>query len=321
MKKSRLLLRSLVGCRKTAIFSITTRCNCNCSMCGIPKMDKHSISLERAEEVIDDCYRNGVLFISLTGGEPLLHPEIKEIAKYAGMRGMYVHIASNGTMPDRLRQLKGLIDLIGISLDSHIPEEHDKNRGRKKCSEEVTRSIKVCHELGIKTIVNTPPNQMIKNRVEEYVTYVNRELGCPVGFCYPMVDNGGYYGNGSNVVSDLTPQEIVRFYHEVMRLKKNGYKIANTDIFFREAIAYTLGNKVSPCRAGESVVWIDWFGSIHPCFNKKNITLNSMNRDSWESHDASICNECFNQCFREPSLVSGSLRSILADWKLYKYLL
>jgi MoaA/NifB/PqqE/SkfB family radical SAM enzyme len=162
---------------------------------------------------------------------------------------------------------------------------------------------------------------MIKYRVEEYVNYVNNELGCPVGFCYPMVDNGGYYDKGSNVVSDLTSNEIVRFYHEAMRLKKNGFQIANTDIFLREAIEYTLGNKVSSCHAGENVVWVDWFGSIHPCFNKKHITLNSNDGGSWKIHDSSMCNECFNQCFREPSIVSNSLRNILANWKLYKYLL
>lgn len=321
MKKSRLLSRYLAGSRKTAIFSITTRCNCSCSMCGIPKMEKYAIPFQEAKKILDECFKNGVLSISLTGGEPLLHQELREIASYAREKGMFVHIASNGTMPDRFKLLRGLIDLVGFSLDSHIPDEHDKNRGRRDCFNEVLRSIKVCHDLGIKTVVNTPPNQMIKDRVEEYIDYVNNELGCPVGFCYPMIDNGGYYDKGLNVVSALTPHDIARFFQEVIRLKKNGSKIANTEEFLREAAGYALGLKVSPCRAGEAVIWIDWFGSVHPCFNKKHITLNSGNGVFWEAHDSRTCNECFNQCFREPSLVNNNIRVIASNWRLYNYIL
>ncbi|MBO3803899.1 MAG: hypothetical protein JTT11_08560, partial [Candidatus Brockarchaeota archaeon] len=82
---------------------------------------------------------------------------------------------------------------------------------------------------------------------------------------------------------------------------------------------YALGRKVSPCRAGDAVVWVDWSGSVHPCFNKNGVALNSGSRDKWEAHDSSACNECFNQCFREPSLTSN-LRNAAADWRLYKYL-
>jgi len=318
-KKRELLLQALRGRTKTAIFSITTWCNCNCTMCGIPKMDKVAISLPKAKELLDDCSRNGVLFVSFTGGEPLMHPDIGEILSYAKAKGMFVHVASNGTMPERIRSLKGMVDLIGFSLDSHDPAEHDRNRGRRNCSQEVARSVRISHALGMRPIVNTPPNQMIIGRIEEYVRYVNEELGCPVGFCYPMVDNGGYYDKGSNVVSSLKPSEIVRFYSRAIELKGNHTKIVNTDDFLRESIMYTLGYRVSPCRAGDRVVWIDWSGSVYPCFNKGSVRLNGGNR-LWSCFDASECSECFNQCFREPSLVSGWAKA-LCNWRAYKYLL
>jgi len=314
--RKELLLQALRGRTKTAIFSITTRCNCNCSMCGIPGMEKVAISLPKAKASLDDCSRNGVLFVSFTGGEPLMHPDIGEILSHAKAKGMFVHVASNGTMPEKIRPLKGMVDLIGFSLDSYDPEEHDRNRGRRDCSREVIRSVRISHALGMRPFVNTPPNQMIIGHIEEYVRYVNEELGCPVGFCYPMVDNGGYYDKGSNVVSSLRSSEIVRFYAKAIELKGNHTKIMNTDDFLRESIMYTLGHKVSPCKAGERVVWVDWSGSVHPCFNKSSVRLNASD-PHWSQFDASECNECFNQCFREPSLVG--LANAFRNWKSYKY--
>jgi MoaA/NifB/PqqE/SkfB family radical SAM enzyme len=321
LKKWELLWHALRGRTRTAIFSVTTRCNCKCAMCGIPKMDKVTIPLRRAKEVIDDCSRNGVLFMSFTGGEPLMHPDIGEILSYANAKGMFIHVASNGTMPERIKMLSGLVDLIGFSLDSHIPEEHNRNRGRRSCSDEVAKSVRISHMLGMKSFVNTPPNQMIKDRIEDYVSFVNEELDCPVGFCYPMVDNGGYYDKGSNVVSVLKPSEIVRFYAKAIELKRNHSKITNTDGFLRESISYTLGHKVSPCRAGKCVVWIDWEGAVHPCFNKGTTRLDNGNHRLWSVLDTSKCNECFNQCFREPSIVDGDIANMIRDWRLYRYLI
>jgi MoaA/NifB/PqqE/SkfB family radical SAM enzyme len=319
VKRWALLRQALLGKRRTAIFSITTRCNCNCAMCGIPRMEKATISVQRAMEVVDDCRSNGVLFISFTGGEPLMHPDLREILAYAKAKGLFVHVASNGTMPERIRPLRGLVDLIGFSLDSHIPEEHDRNRGRGNCSEEVVRSIRLSRALGLKAFVNTPPNQMIKDRIDDYVSFVNGEMGCPVGFCYPMVDNGGYYDKGSNAVSSLKPSEIVRFYSRAIELKRNHSRITNTDSFLRESIAYTLGRQVSPCRAGGCVVWVDWEGNVHPCFNMGTIRLNNGGR-RWGEFDARDCNACFNQCFREPSIVNGNIANAVRDWRLYRNL-
>jgi MoaA/NifB/PqqE/SkfB family radical SAM enzyme len=319
LRKRDLFLQAVKGRTKTAIFSVTTSCNCNCAMCGIPSMENKTISLERARDALDDCSRNGVLVVSFTGGEPLMHPHIVEIIQYAKAKGMVVHVATNGTLPQRIRRLGGLVDFVGFSLDSHRPEEHDRNRRRRNCSEEVARSVRVSHMLGIKYMVNAPPNKMIKDSVREYVEFVNTELGCPVGFCYPMVDNGGYYDKGSNVVSSMTPTEIVRFYSEVIELKRNGSKIANTESFLRESMGYTLGREVSPCRAGKRVVWVDWSGAVHPCFNKKAIRLNYSNDGSWCRFDASKCSECFNQCFREPSLIGGNLANAIRDWRTYRY--
>jgi len=315
----RLFADVLAGRRKTAIFSVTNLCNCRCSMCDIPDLGSFSLTQAQAKTLLHDCYRNGVRFVSFTGGEPLIHPGLREMLAYAKSLGMYTHLATNGTVPRRIREVAVLADLVGFSLDSHVAEEHDANRRHPGCAKKVRESIAICKGLGVKVQVNTPPNTMIADKPEEYVSYVTRELGVSVGFCYPGV--GGVFDPGENTVTVLTPQRVADFFAKALELKDGGSPIANTRMFLMEAVDYALGRygRLSPCTAGEDVVWVDWSGMLRPCFVKED-TLNT-GGSAWRRYDAAGCNDCFIQCFREPSIGASQPLRMVREWRTIKQLL
>ena len=81
------LVKYLEGFRRTAVFAVTTRCNCRCAMCDIHKMPPNSISLHDAMRALDFLLRNKFLIVYFTGGEPTLHPNIVEMVRYANRLG------------------------------------------------------------------------------------------------------------------------------------------------------------------------------------------------------------------------------------------
>uniref|UniRef100_UPI0013DA8F43 radical SAM protein n=2 Tax=Gammaproteobacteria TaxID=1236 RepID=UPI0013DA8F43 len=78
--------------------------------------------LETAEILrgIDDLRAAGVRVLILSGGEPLMHPDLFEIAAHACQAGMFVALSSNGTLIDEgniQRVAEARFDYVGISLD------------------------------------------------------------------------------------------------------------------------------------------------------------------------------------------------------------
>ncbi len=309
---------TLGGKWKTAIFSVTSACNCRCSMCNIPNLPTHHILPSAAFEILRQCARNKVALLSITGGEPFLYPHLPILVKRAKEMGIIVHIATNGTLPNKIHEVKGSADAIGFSIDSHVASEHDSNRKHEGAFEKCMKSVENCKKMGIRSFVNTPPNEYIINETEDYVRFVNDDVGIPVGFCYPETQKGDYFSKSKSIVSNLKAEQIVDFFRAAIKLKRSGYNILNTDIFLREAAEYARGDyqKTSRCGGGRIVYWIDWSGKVHPCFIK-NVVLNK--NEIWEKHNPSNCNECFIQCFREPSSFVYNLPTSLKELRTLGY--
>lgn len=117
---------------------LTYRCNNNCFMChtldvarewkqkGFREMDGGHIN-----RLIDGAADLGVSALSLTGGEPLLHPDIIDIVAHARNRGLIVHLNTNGMLVDEAmaeRLVNAGLDSVNLSLDGAVAETHDRLR-------------------------------------------------------------------------------------------------------------------------------------------------------------------------------------------------
>ncbi len=82
------------------VWDITYACNLRCKHCyataGKPLKDE--LTTEEALEVIDRLDRLGVTIIAFSGGEPLVRRDIFELTSHAAEKGIYVAIATNGTL-------------------------------------------------------------------------------------------------------------------------------------------------------------------------------------------------------------------------------
>lgn len=137
------------------IWNLIRRCNLTCKHCYSISADTDfpgELDTEEVFEVMDDLKGFGVPVLILSGGEPLLRPDIFDISRRAKEMGFYVGLSSNGTLIDRER-IKDIAaigyDYVGISLDG-IGETHDRFRRKEGAFETSLNGVRLCRDNGIK---------------------------------------------------------------------------------------------------------------------------------------------------------------------------
>ncbi|MFZ4789295.1 MAG: heme d1 biosynthesis radical SAM protein NirJ [Candidatus Competibacteraceae bacterium] len=137
------------------IWNLVRRCNLACKHCYSISADTDfpgELTTEEAFTVMADLRRFRVPVLILSGGEPLLRPDIYTIAHHAKALGFYVALSSNGTLIDRTniaRIAEVGFDYVGISLDG-IAETHDRFRRQSGAFAASMNGIRLCREHAIK---------------------------------------------------------------------------------------------------------------------------------------------------------------------------
>ena len=137
------------------IWNLVRRCNLLCKHCYSISGDvdfSGELSTGEVFRVLDDLKAAQVPAVILSGGEPLLRPDIYEIAERAKTLGFSVSLSSNGALIDDAhadRIAAARFDYVGVSLDG-IGETHDRFRGRKGSFDASIAGIRRLAARGIK---------------------------------------------------------------------------------------------------------------------------------------------------------------------------
>lgn len=108
------------------------RCNLACRHCYSTSSPRQARELpaDRLETALATLWAHGFRRLSLSGGEPLLHPEVGRIVATARGTGFRVSIVTNGLLADRLARLLPALDVVAVSLDG-ARDVHDRVRARR----------------------------------------------------------------------------------------------------------------------------------------------------------------------------------------------
>jgi len=186
------------------VWNLTYNCNLRCKHCyeNAGTEGRKELNENEAEEALEKLLDANVSAIAFSGGEPLVRKDFFKLAKKAHDHGIYVSIASNGTLITKevARKLKDVgIDYVEISLDG-VGKVHDNFRGIPGAFERTLRGIKNCLSEGIDTCIATTA---WKGNLEEISKVVDlaEELGARfIHFNYIPV------GRGTKEL-DITPRE------------------------------------------------------------------------------------------------------------------
>lgn len=137
------------------IWNLIRRCNLNCIHCYSLSAETDfpgELSTGEVFQVMDDLKSFRVPVLILSGGEPLLRPDIFEISARAKALGFYVGLSSNGALIDAARadRIAALgYDYVGISLDG-IGAVHDRFRRKPGAYDAALNGMRLCRARGVK---------------------------------------------------------------------------------------------------------------------------------------------------------------------------
>ena len=137
------------------IWNLVRRCNLNCKHCYSLSADVDfpgELTTEQIYGVMDDLRGFGVPVLILSGGEPLIRPDIFEISRRAKDKGFYVGLSTNGTLidvptADRIAEVG--YDYVGVSLDG-IGAVHDTFRRQQGAYDAALGGMRLCRDRGVK---------------------------------------------------------------------------------------------------------------------------------------------------------------------------
>ena len=272
--------------RPVVIVNITKRCNLRCVHCyagsdGSP--GEGELSTGEWMRVLEDLADFGCPVVLFSGGEPLLQPDIVELAGRAVELGMRAVISTNGTLitPGKAEELASVgLSYVGISLDGDR-EVHDSFRGVDGAFERTMEGIANARNAGIKTGLRFTISKRNAGEIPAVFDIMERENIPRICF-YHLV----YTGRGEELFEDTLTHEETRatvdyIIDRTAALHRSGRKIEvlTVDNHCDGPYLYQRLLKENPERAkrvlellrfnggnssGVGVAAISWDGSVHP---------------------------------------------------------
>jgi radical SAM protein with 4Fe4S-binding SPASM domain len=281
---------AFAGMRRSVVFwNLTDRCNLSCTHCYSASGPASQISGElttgEARAFIDDLAAAKIPLVIFTGGEPLVRPDIWELAEYCREKGIKTALSTNGTLVngDVAKKIKQSgIEYAGISLDGATAATHDRFRNSPGAFDRAVAAFACCREAGVRSGVRVT---LTKENQEELGALVDlaRDLGASRFCLYWLVPCGrgsdAYERlqlDGEEVIRALTllygkakeiPAEEMEFLtvdapQDCIHLLQSMERDGSPDLAdARDLLASLNGG----CSAGDRVANVDPRGNVYPC--------------------------------------------------------
>jgi 12,18-didecarboxysiroheme deacetylase len=279
------LLQFSADKRPVVVWNIIRRCNLKCIHCYSSSQDisyADELTTQEGKNVIDDLAQFGAPVILFSGGEPILRPDLLELAQYAVDKGLRAVISTNGTLITKelaVKLQKIGLSYIGVSLDG-TQKTHDRFRGKKGAYAAAMEGIRNCRDAGIKVGIRFTVS---KNNIQDvgamFDLLVTEEIE---RLCfYHLV----YSGRGSSLrAEDLSHAETRALLDLIMRRTKELFaagkskEILTVDNHADGPYLYLKLQEENPVRAkevlellrmnegnssGHGIGCVSWDGEVH----------------------------------------------------------
>ncbi|GGG07166.1 hypothetical protein GCM10010912_59780 [Paenibacillus albidus] len=191
--------------------TLTNNCNSKCMMCDYWKNYSHNyVSLEDVKVLLPQMLELKTQTVTLTGGEPLLHPNWTEIAREIKRFGIKIHLMTNGLLLNKYHdEIINLIDDITVSMDGGTEATYRTIRG-VKAYDKVTKDIKKVTEKGGKVRIRAIIQRLNYNEIPLMIENAMR-AGATITFQQMDILSLQAYGVGDSEMLKVRYEELKEF--------------------------------------------------------------------------------------------------------------
>ncbi|NMB75148.1 MAG: radical SAM protein [Myxococcales bacterium] len=170
---------------------VTRICNQKCLFCSNPE-NQQTLSSEKAVEQARTLLKSGYDGVILTGGEPTLHPRLREIIRSCVKLGIAVRMITNGQRTANRRYLKGLMEAglehLHVSIHSMKESVQAHLTGNRESLKNIRKTLRIAGNLGLSCDVNTVICAQNAAHLDKNVIQIVRDFPHVRHFVFNMID-------------------------------------------------------------------------------------------------------------------------------------
>lgn len=287
--------------------AVTFGCNSRCKSCTYwqltPRM-KEDLDLDGVKHLLDMAYSSGIRGYYMFGGEPLVRRDIGSIVDYAKEKGFVTVMNTNGSFLEKKTPELENLDFAFVSVD-YFNGYDDIIRGRSGNFREAMNGIRrIRTENRTKVAMVTTISKLNWNAIEPMAALA-RDL--EVGISFNSVEQSMDFGHTTadtttNFRIGLSDAELGEFYRTLLRLKREGYPLLETERVLKDYVE----ERSWKCQFPKMFVYVTPDMKIYNCNYRYHYDLRKGSfQDYFRSEKfqdyanwAEGCNTCVRTCVR-----------------------
>jgi len=258
VRELRMIGKAMVSTKHPILVHIIPmrRCNLDCGYCNEYDQVSKPVPLEEMKRRLDYLALMGTSIITISGGEPLMHPELEDVIRHIRKRGMIAGMITNGFLlsKERIVSLNAAgLEHLQISIDNVTPDEVSKKSLKTLDSRLQWLSEYAIFQVNINSVLGSG----VKNP-EDALTIAHRAI--ELGFTSTV----GIIHDGMGQLKGLNGRQI-EIFEEIMTLGKRSFSRFNE---FQHSVARGKEHKWR-CRSGSRYLYICEDGLVHWCSQQR----------------------------------------------------
>lgn len=279
------------------IWELTRACELKCLHCRAEaqyRRDPRELSFEDGKKLIDDIYEMENPMLVFTGGDPLMRPDVFDIAEYAVKKGVRVSMTPSAT-PNVTKEAMEKAKEVGLSrwafsLDGPNAAVHDHFRGTSGSFDLTMNAIKYLHELQMPIQINTVISRYNYDHLDEMAALIE-ELDCVLWSVFFLVPTGR--GQEKDMITPVEHEKTFKWLYELSKrvpfdikttaaqhyrrvviqnkMRESSQTTANKEINYQDALMNGttgqidgLGRAPKGVNDGNGFVFISHIGDVYP---------------------------------------------------------
>ncbi len=300
-----------------AVFQVNLRCNSSCGYCDLPlNVGHYEMSRDEIRDVFTALYQDGLRFVFVQGGEPLLRRDLTDILQDLHDMGFHLSVITNGTKltASFVRLCEDLGVSLSISLDTLDRAKYERIRGADQF-ERVLAGLDLLRHYRHPKFVTCIVSEVNRDEVGDVVAFARRRGFLPVVGAYHW--DVGLYGKQDATLMYDREQACLVFEG---LLEEEAFPPGYLRQYAQDTVTWLRGGQLKPCDAGGYSIAIDASGNVSPCLSLPSAgnLRESPLREIVARFDRQAIRHCSDRssCNRLDGRVIGSvLRHPIAAWR------